>query len=223
MSSLVEIKRAKKPFQFVAASHLIRVGLEIAHTLGEFSRSLQTCSEACIFNHTFQSLEAHHYVSFSSDFAQWVLAACNESALAERMAMLDLREIVSLADLRSKLVAIVGEHLSDHPTSADRAAFEAFHFCEAREITVPSGAPVWTLQEMADGIRRLGHQSLHYHFISSRLRLRLQTNDFSYWIERHLDLPRLAAQLNRIDFYNDTLDDLRRDLLALLESPKAYE
>lgn len=223
MSSPVEIKRAKKPFQFVAASHLIRVGLEIAHTLGEFSQSLRTCSDASIFNHTFQSLEAHHYVSFSSDFAQWVLAGCNEAPLAERMAMLDLREIVSLADLRSMLVAIVEEHLRDHPASAGRTAFEPFHFCEAREVTVPFDAPVWTLQEMAGGIRRLGHQSLHYHFISSRLRLRLQTNDFSYWIERHLDLPRLADRLNRIDFYNDTLDDLRRDLLALLESPKAYE
>jgi hypothetical protein len=223
MPSPVEVKRAKEPFQFMAASYLIRVGLEIVHTLGELSRALRTCSDASIFNHTFQSLETHHYVSFSSDFAQWVLAGCNEAALAERLAMLDLREIVSLSDLRSMLVTMVDEHLRDNPASADRKAFEPFHFCEARQITVPFGAPVWTLPEMADGIRRLGHHSLHYHFISSRLRLHLQTNDFSYWIEQHLGLPRLADRLNRIDFYNDTLDDLRRDLLALLDPRKAYD
>jgi hypothetical protein len=29
-------------------------------------------------------------------------------------------------------------------------------------------------------------------------------------------LPKLAARLDRIDFYNDTLDDLREDILAVL-------
>ena len=74
-----------------------------------------------------------------------------------------------------------------------------------------------TLADLAEGIRHLGHHSLHYHFINSRLRLQLKTNDFSYWIERSLNHPWLAARLNRIDFYNDTLDELRQDILAVLE------
>jgi len=212
------MKRADQPFQFMAASYLIRIAAQAAQSLRELAQCLRTCSEASIFYHTFQSLETHHYTSFSSDFAQWALAACNEAALAERLAVVDLREVVSLAELRASLVDTVEAHLRDHPASADRKAYESFYFCEASEITVPFGPPVWTLQEMADGIRLLGHQSLHYHFISSRLRPPFRMNDFSDWIEHRLGLPRLAAQLNRIDFYNDTLDDLRRDLLALLES-----
>jgi hypothetical protein len=77
--------------------------------------------------------------------------------------------------------------------------------------------PAWTLAELADGIRQLAHQSLHYHFINSRLRLQLKTNDFSHWIENSLNNPKLAARLNRIDFYNDTLDELRQDIVAMLE------
>ena len=111
----------------------------------------------------------------------------------------------------------VQDYLKEHSQAADRRAFEAFYFSEAKEVTVPSGAPAWTLAELAEGIRLLGHQSLHYHFINSRLRLHLKTNDFSYWIEHNLNHPWLAARLNRIDFYNDTLDDLRQDILAVLE------
>jgi Family of unknown function (DUF5752) len=217
MTASLEAKRADQPFQFMAASYLIRIGAQPVQTLGEFAKSLGSCSQASIFYHTFQSLEAHHYTSFSSDFAQWALTACNEAALAEQLAIVDLREVVSLEDLRTNLTTTVLDYLKEHPQAADRKAFEAFYFCEAREVTVPSGSPAWTLAELAEGIRQLGHQSLHYHFINSRLRLQLKTNDFSFWIEHSLNHPWLAARLNRIDFYNDTLDDLRQDILAVLE------
>jgi hypothetical protein len=216
MSAPIEARRAKSPFQFVAASYLTRIGSQKATCLGELAQGLRTCPEDSIFHHTFQSLETHHYTSFSNDFAQWALTACNEAALAEQLAVVDLRDVVSLADLRASLVAIVDRHLEEFPVSADRRAMEAFYFCEAHEMTVPFGQPIWTLEDLAAGIRLLGHESLHYHFINSRLRLHLRTNDFSHWILTCFDLPRLAAQLDRIDFYNDTLDDLRQDILALL-------
>jgi hypothetical protein len=111
----------------------------------------------------------------------------------------------------------VDNYLAEHSQAIDRRAFEAFYFCEASEVTVPSGRPAWTLAELAEGIRLLGHQSLHYHFINSRLRLHLKTNDFSNWIEHNLNHPWLAARLNRVDFYNHTLDDLRQDILEILE------
>jgi hypothetical protein len=212
----MEIGRADQPFQFVAASYLVRIGATMAQTLDELVEGLRSCSEASIFYHTFQSLETHHYTSFANDFAQWALAACNEPALAERLGVIDLREVVSLADLRAGLVNIVDGHLQENPAAAGRRGFETFYFCEAREITVPFGPPVSTIDDLAAGIRLLGHQSLHYHFINSRLRLHLRTNDFSHWITANFNLPKLAARLDRIDFYNDTLDDLREDILAVL-------
>jgi hypothetical protein len=216
MTVSLETKRAEQPFQFMAASYLIRIGAQPVHTLGDFAKSLRTCPQASIFYHTFQSLEAHHYTSFSSDFAQWSLAACNEAALAEQLAVVDLRDIVTLEELRVILIGIVDDHLKQHSQAIDRRAFEAFYFSEAKEVTVPIGSPAWTLGELAEGIRLLGHQSLHYHFINSRLRLHLKTNDFSHWIENSLHNPKLAARLNRIDFYNDTLDELRQDIVAML-------
>jgi len=50
---------AEQPFQFVAASYLVRIGTLTASTLRELEQGLRTCSEASIFYHTFQSLETH--------------------------------------------------------------------------------------------------------------------------------------------------------------------
>ncbi len=202
----------------MAASYMIRVCGERAHTLGEMARYLRSVPDGSIFYHTFQSLESHHYTSFSSDFAQWVMAACNEHALAERLAAVDLRDVVSLANLREALASRVEQHLRENLPSADRPAFEPFHFCEAVEVTVPLEARAYTLGELADGIRQLSVQTLHYHLINSVLRLGLRNNDFSNWVEHSLGLPELAATLNQIDFYSHSLEGVRKQVLRTLES-----
>jgi hypothetical protein len=204
------------PFQFVAASYLTLIRPERAYSLGDMARFLRSVSEASIFCHTFQSLESHHYATFSSDFAQWIMAACNEAALAERLATIDLRECVSLEELRDALASRVEDHVRQNPLSAERPAFEPFHFCEIVEVTIPLETRALTLGELSDGIRHLGLQTLHHHFINSRLRLRLRTNDFSNWIEHSLEMPELAEQLNRIDFYTNTLERVREEVLEAL-------
>ncbi len=212
-------KQAKvQPFEFVAASYLIRIRQERAHNLAEMARFLRTCSDESIFYHTFQSLETHHYSVFSSDFAQWVHAACNESALAEQLASVDLRGVVSIAELREQLASIMESHLAAHPQSAGRPAFEPFHFCEAVEVTVPLEERAHNLKELAEGIRRLGQHTLSHHFITSRLRLKLETNDFSYWIKNNLGKPELAKQLDSLDFYTNTLDSVRSEMVRLLKN-----
>ncbi len=209
--------QAKEPFQFVAASYLVRIRPERAHTLGEMGRDLQTVSEASIFYHTFQSLESHHYSAFSSDFAQWIMAACNEAALAERLAAIDLRDFISLEELRQVLVRRVDEHLRANPDSASRAAFEPFHFCEELDVAVPMDTRAHNLRELAEGIRRISLQTLHHHFINSRLRLQLRTNDFSNWIDHNFRMQELSEKLNRLDFYNTSLEGLRQQILQTLE------
>ena len=186
---------APQAFQFVAASYLVRIRAESAMTLAELASHLRACSDESIFYHTFQSLETHHYSTFSSDFAQWVQAALNDQELAERMATVDLRGVVSISDLREMLAGFVEEHLAANPTAGERKAFEPFHFCEAVEVTVPLDERATTQQELADGIRRQSLHTLHYHFIVSRLRLKLETNDFSQWIEHSLGLPDLAERM----------------------------
>jgi hypothetical protein len=210
------MRRAKTPFQFIAASYLIRIGRARAHTLAELASCLKEVSDASIFYHTFQSLEEHHYTAFSSEFAQWVMAACNQTALAERLAAIDAGEFVSIDGLRDALVRAVEEHITQHPEGQNNVAFEPFYFREEVEFTLPLEMRAMTLAELADGIGKLSLQSLHHHFISSRLRLQLKTNDFSYWIENELHLPELARKLNRLDFHTNTLDGLRDEVVTTI-------
>jgi hypothetical protein len=212
------MRRATSPFEFVTASYLVRILPQRANTLGELADGLRTCSDASIFHHTFQSLERHHYTTFSNDFAQWTSAACNEPWLAERLAAVDVRDITSLQTLREALVDPIDHHISGHPDAAKRRAFEPFYFCESLGVQVPLGTSASTLPELSAGIAALSLQTIHHHFINSRIRLHLATNDFSHWIDQSLGLPPLARKLDRIDVYVNTLDDLRREILATLSS-----
>jgi len=202
------LQEAERPFEFLTASYLIRIQDLKATTLAELAQGLEETSDASIFYHTFQSLSRHHFLTegFSNDFAQWVLAACNRAELAEQLAGLDIREYTALAELRTDLRRIVNDYCERHPAFATRQAFEAFSFCEALGVTTPLGIEARTLGEFCAGVERLSHASLHYHFITSRLRLHLQTNDFSNWLENSLGLPGLASRINRIDIYTNTLD-----------------
>jgi hypothetical protein len=207
------MRQAKEPFQFIAASYLTRVSRECANNVQELARHIAAVPDSSIFCHTFQSLEAHNYVTYSSDFAQWVMASCNEEELAERLGAIDVKEFVSIQDLRAVLLSMIQEHLQVHPRSAERMAFEPFYFCEAIEVTLPLEFRASNLAELSEGIRRLSLQSLHYHFINSRLRLHLRTNDFSNWMENYLEMPKLAARINQIDFYTHTLAGLRQTIV----------
>lgn len=211
------MKQAREPFQFVNAFYLIVVGLESAHTLRELGKRLTTISQDSIFCHTFHSLATHHYTSYSSDFAQWAMAACNESELAERLGAIDVRQFVDLNDLRSALIHAVDTHVRANPVSGDRPAFEPFFFAETREAVLPTETRASNLGELSEGIRHTSLHSLHYHFVNSRLRLHLRTNDFSYWIEKELGFTDLAAQVNRVDFYTNTLSEVRDGILRRIE------
>ncbi|HKW89883.1 MAG TPA: DUF5752 family protein [Candidatus Acidoferrales bacterium] len=208
--------QAREPFQFVVASYLTRICREKAAGLSEFAGQLHSCSEASVFFHTFQSLERQHYTSFSNDFAQWVLAGCNEAPLAEQLTAIDIRDCTSIGELRNSLTAQVDGYLRVNPAAAGRIAFEPFYFCEAFEYSVPWGEQALTLADLEEGIRHMSLQTLHYHFINSRLRLRLQTNDFSHWIRNSLELPELANHVDRIDIYVNTLDGLRERLIETI-------
>jgi len=47
------------------------------------------------------------------------------------------------------------------------------------------------------------------------LRLQLVTNDFSEWLSTSLGLPELAEQIERIDIYTNTLEDVRTKIAEL--------
>ena len=211
--------RASKPFQFVTASYLVRIQNQEATSLQDLQHDLETCSDGSIFYHTFQSLARHHFLTegFSNDFAQWVLAGLNRSELAEQLAGLDVRDYCSLAELRADIRRPVADYCESHPRDAQQCAFEPFYFCESVAVTVPLGLEARTLGEFRAALMHLSHASFYHHFIASRLRLQLGSNDFSHWFANSVQAPELARRANRIDIYTNTLDGARDELIELVD------
>ena len=73
-----------KPFYFNTSAHLLRITKYKANSLAELLDALRECPEDSVFQHTFRTLQEHHFIreGFSNDFAHWALAQCNEPGLA---------------------------------------------------------------------------------------------------------------------------------------------
>ncbi len=210
---------ARAPFYFNSAAHLLRIGRERANNLTELLEALRTCPNDSIFQHTFQTLQEHHFIreGFSNDFAHWAFAACNEVGLAERLAALDVREFTSIPDLRNRLVAIVEDYLKRNQRARDRTALEPFYFCASDTVVIPTPFVARNLEEFISSLKKVSIHSIHYHFIEARLRIKLNSNDFSVWLEEEMDLGAVADRMNRIDIYTSTLNDVRDQILRILE------
>lgn len=213
------MNKAEMPFEFFTVAYLTRIGNQSAGTLSELLDGLEHCSDASIFHHTYQTLSSHHFLTegFSNDFAQWVLTDANRGELAEQLTALDIRDYTSIAALRADLRRVVADYCGSHSDFANQAALERFYFCESVEVTLSLGRTATTLEEFREGIEHLSHAAFYFHLISSRLRLQLQTNDFSHWLADSLGLKTLAENVNRIDIYTNTLDTARKKLLRLVD------
>ena len=212
---------ARAPFYFNSAAHIIRVTGERAENLGELIDGLRSCPDQAIFQHTFQTLQEHHFIreGFSNDFALWAFSSCNEVALAEQLSVVDIREATSIRALREKLIDIVEQYLQAHPRARERAGLEPFFFCAADTVVIPTPLSARNLDELAEALKKASIHCVHYHFIEARLRLRLNSNDFSVWLREELGMHSLADRVNGIDIYTSTLHDVRRKIIRMLEAP----
>lgn len=186
----------------------------------ELLEAIRACPESSIFQHTFQTLAEHHFISggFSNDFSHWAFASCNEVELAERLAAIDVREFTSIAALRERLIHIIEIYLQKNPRAATRAAMEPFYLMASDLVVIPTPYLARNLEEFAEGLRKVSIHAIYYHFIDARLRLKLNTNDFSVWLEKELDLSQAAEKVNRIDIYTSTLEGVRRGILKVVEA-----
>jgi hypothetical protein len=135
------MRAATHPFQFATAAYLTRILNQKAVNLRELCLGIESCSDASIFYHTFQSLNRHHFLArgFSSDFAQWAAGACNRADLAEQLAALDIRDYFSLAELRGDLHRVVSDYCRTHPQFVEQTSFEPFFFLESVEVAMLLG------------------------------------------------------------------------------------
>jgi hypothetical protein len=205
-------------FHFNSAAYLLEVDREKAANVGELLGALKSCSDDSIFQHTFRTLQQHHFISegYSNDFAHWAHLARNEEDLAKNLAGVDIRSFMSIADLRARIVQIVEEYLRREPGSRNRPALKPFCFCSSKTLIIPTEFVANSLAEFTDAMQRVSLHSIHYHFIEARLRLKLETNDFSQWLDHKLGMKQAAVRLNGLDIYTSSLEEIRNQIVGNL-------
>ena len=205
------VRRPDAPFYFNTSEHLLRIGRYKANNLSDLLQSIEACPEDCIFQHTFRTLQEHHFIrqGFSNDFAHWSLFACNEPELAEQLAAVDVRDFTTLGAIRGKMVEIIRDFLTTHPEAGTRAAHEPFYFCASDIVILPTPYAPDTLQGFLDGLQHVSVHSSHPHCLEARLRLTRMSNDFSVWLEEDVGLPEAADEIERIDIYTNTMEGVR--------------
>jgi hypothetical protein len=213
------LRKPSKPFYFNTSEHLLRIGREKAVTLVELLQALKTCPEDSIFQHTFRTLQEHHFIrqGFSNDFAHWSLSACNEPVLAEQLASVDVREFTAIEGLRRRMVEIVDEFVEKHPRPGSRAGREPFYFCASDIVVLPTTFVADSLPGFLDGVNQVSVHSIHHHFIEARLRLHRMSNDFSQWLEEEAGLSEAAEAIEQIDIYTNTMEGVRRQIAGIVE------
>ena len=212
------VRKPDKPFYFNTSEHLLRIGRQKANNLSELLQALQTCPDDSIFQHTFRTLQEHHFIrqGFSNDFAHWSLSACLEPALAEQLASVDVREFTAIEGLRGRMIEIIDQFLQSHPKSGTRPANEPFYFCASDIVVLPTPFAPDTLSAFLAGLNQVSVHSIHHHFIEARLRLHMMSNDFSNWLEQEVGLTEAADAIERIDFYTNTMEGVRLQIARIV-------
>jgi hypothetical protein len=213
------MRKPDKPFYFNTSEHLQRIGRQKAGTLSELWQALQTCPDDSIFQHTFRTLQEHHFIrqGFSNDFAHWCLSACNEPVLAEQLASVDVREFTAIDGLRRRMVGIVDDFLQQRPRSGSNAGHEPFYFCASDIAVLPTPFSPDSVPGFVDGLKQVSVHSIHHHFIEARLRLHLMSNDFSQWLQKEVGLSQAAEAIERIDIYTNTMEGVRQQIATIVE------
>jgi hypothetical protein len=217
-SESTAMRKPQKPFYFNTSEHLLRIGRQKASTLSELLEAMRTCPDDSIFQHTFRTLQEHHFIrqGFSNDFAHWSLSACNEPALAEQLASVDVREFTAIEGLRHRMIEILDEFLEANHRSGARPAHEPFYFCASDIVVLPTPFVPDTLRGFLDGLNQVSVHSIHHHFIEARLRIHRMSNDFSQWLEEEAGLQEAADAVERIDFYTNTMEGVRRQIARIV-------
>jgi len=210
---------ANEAFRFYTSSLLVEITGKNAHHLKEFVRILKEIDESSIFYHVHNAFREYSFApgKYSNDFARWVAEDVEESALAEKLSSIYVRDFTNIEDIRKRLIEIVENHLNSATEIRKAPEGREFHFLRSIAIVSPTEYEAMTLSEFVVALKRVGMRSLYFHFFEAHLRLGRKTNDFSNWLRFSLDNPQMADEIEALDPYFMTMDQLRDRIIDICQ------
>ncbi len=212
---------ANSPFRFYTRLHLSELTGYKAFNLKELLKFLNIISGSSIYHHTHRYLQQHQYLSPEppNDFAYWVKEGLGEDKLAEQLASIDTVQFISIRELRNRIINTIEEYIKENSQSKKRKANpgQEFHFIKSVSFVLYTGYEVFNLKEFCDVLSKITIDSIYYHIFESRLRLERGKNDFSNWLANSLFENKLAEEIERLDPYTHTMEELRNTIIKIIK------
>ena len=221
---------ALNPFYFHECVILTMPTGRTAVNLREMLQTVREVDGAVLAYHLWQSRMAfaHPEVEYPNDFAVWAATALQDSRLAEKLSVIDPFDYEDMEQIRDALAELLEEYMWNLPSVPWARPGYEFHFCEASTVVLTRPRVVaGSLSEFRSGLAEVGIDSIYYHFVDARWRLReMKTDDFSIWLRDSYGLPKLVSAIQGIDIWFYTLEGVRETILKLIdryiEKPDAY-
>ena len=214
------IQQAKDPFRFFSRQNLTYLTGRKARNLTELLAGIREAAESSIYHHTHHFLIRHEFLSPEppNDFAYWITNILQDKVLGEEVASIDLREYSDLESIRARTIEVINRFKDQNEGRFDRNAppGEEFHFMEAQSFVFPTRYVAHNLVEFKECLEHVSIYSIYFHVFEARLRHR--DSDFSIWLSLSLQEEVLATEFLQFDPYTQTLENLRRTLIRLVDN-----
>lgn len=209
-------------FVFYTRLHLTELTGLKASNLKELAGLIKKVPGSSIYHHTHRFLQQHQYLSPEppNDFAYWVADILAEKELAEKLSSINTVEFSTIHALREKLAHTVAAHVKSQGRTRARQAKhgDEFHFMKSVSFVMPTKYSAGTLAELAQCLEKVTIDAIYFHMFEAKLRLDKDTNDISNWLRGALKQKRLAEELEMMDPYTFTMEQLRRELIRHINS-----
>ncbi len=211
---------AKEPFYFFTRQTLTYLTGRKAKNLAELLSGIKQVPTSSIYHHTHHYLEQHEFLSPEppNDFAYWITDILQDKVLGEKVASIDLREFFTLQDIRSRIIEVIEHGMRRSPDDFQRNVPNGaeFHFMSAQTFVFATKYVAHSLIDFKECLEKVSIYSIYYHVFEARLRRKF--SDFSVWLAASLGEDELAQQFMELDPYTQTLENLRRTLIGLIET-----
>lgn len=212
------MQTAKSEFVFYTSLDLVESTGHKAENIEDLLKIIKIVDNSSIFYHTHRYFREHHFVrgEYSSDFAQWVKDALHDSELGEKLAAIDIHQFSDIETLRNFIISTIEGVIESGTRVWNVPRGMEFYFCRSISFVMNTNYRALTLEEFVQGLNKVSINSFYFHLFEARLRLGKNTNDFSNWISESLGNPNLARKIEKLDPYLHTLEELRDEIIKLI-------
>jgi hypothetical protein len=188
---------------------------EKAQNLRELRDQLKNIHPGCLFYHFWGGLLNPHFddPEFQNDFAVWARRYLHDSKISEQLSLIDPNVFDDFEDVRTELIEIIEDRLSESEHVPWAKTGQEFHFIRSQIVIFDTGICYKEPKDLLEVIPNMSLGSIFFHFIDSRRRTPNKKNDFSVWLSGYGNIYKeLIEGLDKIDPYFTTLTDLRHEI-----------